>query len=232
MSRDYKLIDIYYTTTSSSNTINEMLKILSEEESAYYHRTNNKRRQKEYLYGRYYLRILLSEYLKTKPKKIQFKKKDSGKLYIDPPAPIEFNISHSGEMIAWVITTFSKAGIDIQKIKNDITNVGFSFFTPREIKYIKGKSIHLQNKLTYKLWTRKEAYIKAKGSGLEIPLDSFSVLKNTEYAFHSFQPKPEYYLSVALEQKKKPKPTPRIYEILQDQQLTASQMTYIPLRRA
>lgn len=96
-------------------------------------------------------------------------KNQYGKLYIDNFDILKFNISHSGD---YVVCTYgsSESGVDIEKNINGM-DIAKRFFTKQEYQIIStGKS----NMFT-RIWTLKEAYVKERGMGLTIPLDSFEV---------------------------------------------------------
>lgn len=87
---------------------------------------------------------------------------------------IHFNISHSGEWVAVGIATHS-IGIDIQKIHEIDLSIANSFFSKIENEYIASLSKSDRIDAFFMIWTLKEAFIKAKGMGLYIPLDSFTI---------------------------------------------------------
>ncbi|KAF2339713.1 4'-phosphopantetheinyl transferase family protein [Flavobacterium nitrogenifigens] len=90
---------------------------------------------------------------------------------------IQFNISHSGEIVACVFGSEHEVGIDVEII-SDIKIEDFRFqMTKTEwdnITFSKNKQ-----RAFFDYWTQKEAVIKAHGSGLTIPLESFEILDNT-----------------------------------------------------
>ncbi|MEP2237220.1 MAG: 4'-phosphopantetheinyl transferase superfamily protein [Maribacter sp.] len=90
---------------------------------------------------------------------------------------IQFNISHSNDVIVCAITSVGEIGVDIEKI-NDITIEDFkSQFSRVEFDAILGSSNALEQ--FYGYWTQKEAVVKSNGSGLHISLDSFEVINNS-----------------------------------------------------
>ncbi len=86
-----------------------------------------------------------------------------------------FNLSHSGEIIVCV-TDISEVGIDIEKIKPVNLDIAKRFFAEEEISYLTAQKNDEQVNCFYTLWTMKESYIKMKGKGLSLPLNSFSVI--------------------------------------------------------
>jgi 4'-phosphopantetheinyl transferase len=68
-------------------------------------------------------------------------------------------------------------GIDLERIRFDLAVVEIAerFFSRRELAMLRALPTELQREAFYRCWTRKEAYIKARGEGLSLPLDQFDV---------------------------------------------------------
>ncbi|WP_158602287.1 4'-phosphopantetheinyl transferase family protein [Cohnella endophytica] len=96
-----------------------------------------------------------------------------------------FNVSHSGK---WIVAVFDDrpVGIDIERVVPiDITIVDH-FLSKSEVEKLRDQPADQMLVYFYKLWTVKESYIKAKGMGLSISLNSFSVeITNSVVLFHS-----------------------------------------------
>lgn len=110
------------------------------------------------------------------------------------------NLSHSGEYAVCVVGD-CEVGIDVQKHRNVDLNLSKRFFTSVEAEYI-ANADNVENAF-FKVWTRKESFVKAVGKGLAIPLKSFSVLDahvdydGRRYRFKNFAlPNDNYSLSV------------------------------------
>lgn len=120
------------------------------------------------------LRVLLSAYTEIPVRKIAFDYSGNGKPHV-MDSDIEFNVSHSGE---WVVLAFGRnrnVGVDVEKIKReiDVQAIASRYFTLEEIALIeKAEDRHA---LFFQLWARKEAYVKARGSGLFRELNRVSV---------------------------------------------------------
>ena len=98
--------------------------------------------------------------------------------------PYSFNISHSDDLIICGISDM-ELGVDVEKTVNPerIDGIVKRFFAPDEQEYI-STAEDRPNAFTY-IWTLKEAYLKAIGTGGTTPLESFSVLKGIPgYSFH------------------------------------------------
>lgn len=111
-------------------------------------------------------------------KELKISTNDNGKPYIDGYGDFHFNISHSDSMLV-IAYGDCELGIDVEKLKeNDIT-VAKRCFTKEEYEYIIGDislDCHTKPQDRFcKIWTMKEAYLKYKGTGISVPLNSFAV---------------------------------------------------------
>jgi 4'-phosphopantetheinyl transferase len=88
-----------------------------------------------------------------------------------------FNLAHSHELALYAITRGREVGIDLERIRSNLVDeqIAERFFSPREVVVLRGLPTHRQREAFFNCWTRKEAYVKAKGQGLSIPLDQFDV---------------------------------------------------------
>ncbi len=123
------------------------------------------------LYSHLLKRIVLTEYLDIDNKLLEFGESIYGKPYLVNFPNIYFNISQSEGITALVISDLP-VGIDCEKIilKNNLTLT--HFLTADELEYCSSPSKF------YEIWTKKEAYSKLKGDGLNMPFSSFSVISN------------------------------------------------------
>jgi 4'-phosphopantetheinyl transferase len=132
--------------------------------------------QRRSVIGRGYLRLLLGEILGLSPDRLQIVCDEFGKPGLFP-ALMQFNLSHSGDMILIAITRDRAVGVDVEKIRTDLEmdSVAGRFFSANERKALASISGPGRWEAFFKCWTRKEAYLKAKGVGLSLPLDQFDV---------------------------------------------------------
>lgn len=98
-----------------------------------------------------------------------------GKPVFRKNADVHFNISHSGGYAALAFGNMP-LGVDIECIKQANLRVAGRFFLKEEYDYITEKPEREQADAFFRIWTRKEAVVKAVGSGLRIPLNDFSVM--------------------------------------------------------
>ncbi|CAM0948159.1 unnamed protein product [Alopecurus aequalis] len=150
--------------------------------------------RKDAMLSRALLRTTLSRYTdwKIDPKSFEFKKNKFGKPEILWPRdgniverPLHFNISHTTSLIACAIAMHAHIGIDIEEKKRNptknILSLARRYFTPYEVDYLAEISdSDAQRKEFLKLWTLKEAYVKALGMGFSgAPFSTFSIMLET-----------------------------------------------------
>jgi len=128
------------------------------------------------------LRLTLSRHADIDPADWRFETNDFDKPEIAPTIaapPLRFNLTHTTGLIAVAVTLARDIGIDAESTKPpravDPLTLAERFFSIEEIAYIHGHAGAEQKAAFFKLWTLKESYIKARGQGLSIPLDSFSM---------------------------------------------------------
>ena len=125
------------------------------------------------------LRTLLSAYLGSNADKLRFSYAEKGKPFLEechPPA-INFNLAHSHDMAIYAFSHNRELGVDLEYMREDVTGneIAERFFSRREIETLRAVPAELKKEAFFNCWTRKEAYIKARGEGLSIPLDEFDV---------------------------------------------------------
>ncbi len=110
--------------------------------------------------------------------------------------PLRFNISHSSGMTACAVTLNHDIGIDIEDFHRSIElNIANRFFAQAEAEYIKNLPDKNRQEGFFDLWILKEAYIKARGMGLSISLESFrfEINKNIRIHFDEIDDSPDHW---------------------------------------
>ena len=125
------------------------------------------------------LRVILSLYANVAPEELKFTENRYGKPELVHPSGLSltFNLSHSHERALIGIARGRQIGVDIEYVKNDFEwqEIIERFFSPREVEMINALPKNLQLRAFFTCWTRKEAYVKATGMGLSLPLKEFDV---------------------------------------------------------
>ena len=142
------------------------------------------RDRSRYLIAHTALRDILARYILADPASVQFITGSNGKPKLEPPlaGSIEFNLSHSHERALVAVNDRREIGVDIEFVKTDFGffEVAKHFFTEREVVALDALPESLQRQAFYKCWTSKEAFLKAKGTGLSGQLDEVAIVLDRE----------------------------------------------------
>lgn len=136
--------------------------------------------RRRFIAGRGMLRLILSAYLQRDPIHVRFRYGDHGKPMLNDvfsAAGLHFNLSHSEELALYAITTERSIGIDLEKAHPvpEIESIAKQFFSPSESATLSGLPAITKPEAFFNCWTRKEAYLKARGEGFARALDQFDV---------------------------------------------------------
>lgn len=127
------------------------------------------------------LRIILGRYLRREPRSLRFDYGPQGKPFLPEAggtgAPLEFNLTHSHGLALVALTRAGRVGVDIEHIRPDFAGdeIAERFFSEAEVKALRSLPAEIRVERFFDCWTRKEAFIKARGEGLSLPLDQFDV---------------------------------------------------------
>jgi len=131
------------------------------------------------------LHDILRRYLPSDPPCVSFDIGANGKPILPQPlasSGVEFNLSHSNEMALLAVTHGREVGVDIEYVKEDFQfqEIAERFFTAREVAAMRGLPANLQRQAFFKCWTSKEAFLKAKGTGLSGALDEVEIAMSSD----------------------------------------------------
>ena len=157
---------------SSPERIQRLGSLLSHDEQQRANRFRREPSRQHYIMGRGGLRLILSQYLTLNPKHIQFDYGQMGKPSLKAKCPypsIQFNLSHSGQKMLVAITCGCRVGIDVEYTPRAIEVAALSkrYFSAQEQRLLSASSPNQRTRLFLKLWTCKEALLKARGCGLQ-----------------------------------------------------------------
>src|SRR5439155_22463572 len=134
-----------------------------------------------FIVARGLLRAILGRYLATNPCTLRFCYSQYGKPTLareaGSDASLCFNVTHSHGLALYAITRNRALGIDLEHIRMDVAYepIAEHFFSPYEVRMLRTVPPHLRSAAFFSCWTRKEAYLKARGLGLSLPLSQFDV---------------------------------------------------------
>jgi 4'-phosphopantetheinyl transferase len=132
-------------------------------------------KKRRYIVSHGMLRLILGSYLGQEPKTLEFKTNQHGKPYLD--ADIKFNLSHSRDLAVLALGKNYDLGVDLECFsKREYINLSNKYFAADEREYLNISHPAALALRFFKIWTQKEAYVKALGQGLTFPTTSFSCM--------------------------------------------------------
>jgi 4'-phosphopantetheinyl transferase len=160
--------------------VEALAQTLAADERARAQRFHFQRDRTHYIAARGLLRAILGRYLDEQPDRLRFCYSPHGKPALAEAYAadaLRFNVSHAHEMALYAITRGREIGIDLEHIRADVTgeHIAARFFAPREVSMLQALPPHRRHEAFLTLWTRKEAYVKARGDGLSLDLTRFDV---------------------------------------------------------
>jgi 4'-phosphopantetheinyl transferase len=125
------------------------------------------------------LRLILGEALDRPPEALCLAADAGGRPHLSGAlsGALDFNLSHSGELALVGLSSIGAIGVDVELIRplDDALRIARAHFAADEAAALAALPTHDVNSAFFGLWTRKEAFVKALGTGLSLPLDRFSV---------------------------------------------------------
>ena len=164
----------------SNHEYSMMQRVLSDNEHAHALRFAFEKDRRRWVIAHGVLRRLLSRYLLVETGYIQFSSNPYGKPAVSSPPRgerLHFNMAHSVDLALYAFSYNQPVGIDVEYMREDVEfePLARSYFSAREYATLQTLPTQLQQEAFFLCWTRKEAYLKAKGKGLSIPLTTFDV---------------------------------------------------------
>jgi 4'-phosphopantetheinyl transferase len=208
-----------------ASRVQRLKQILSEDELRRAERLYFRKDADYFIVVRGLLRMILGRYLNTEPSQLRFCYGPYGKPALVKECGgdgLRFNLSHSHGLALYAVTHGSMIGVDVERLRPvvAVAQIAERFFSPSETATLRGLPAAMQTEAFFTCWTRKEAYIKAKGKGLALALDQFEVslapeepaaLLNTKWdpqeanrwVLQELHPGPGYLAAVAIEGQQK-----------------------------
>ena len=175
-----QVVDLWHVSAENIDEprLNECLRLLAPDEAALARADVFAQHQRQSIVAWGTLRKLLSKYTAVAPQSLVFGRNAYGKPHLVEPAdtPIQFNMSHTQGMILYAVTRGCPIGVDVEDTRRRAGGMELArrFFAQAEVAALEALPTHAQHDAFFRFWTLKEAYIKARGLGLSIPLQSFA----------------------------------------------------------
>jgi 4'-phosphopantetheinyl transferase len=170
-----------YDEIASQSVYSDYIDLMSPEERLQERRFYFERDRQRYRVTRALVRTVLSRYLSPCPEEWRFAVNQYGRPSIANQcagaSELRFNISHTHSLIVVAVANNRELGVDVENIHCRAASIEIAeqYFSPTEVIALRRAEQARQQHLFFELWTFKEAYIKARGMGLFLPLDKFSL---------------------------------------------------------
>ncbi|MDQ6818389.1 MAG: 4'-phosphopantetheinyl transferase superfamily protein [Actinomycetota bacterium] len=159
-----------------SEVVQRFRGVLSEDELERADRFRFEGHRCRYIVGRGQLRSLLAGYLGAAPAELPFEYGEFDKPALQS-SDLCFNLAHSGAVALFAFTYAGEVGIDVEiedaRLRDD--RLAERFFSPAEVAVLRSLPRSERARAFLRCWTRKEAFLKARGDGLQLALDTFDV---------------------------------------------------------
>jgi 4'-phosphopantetheinyl transferase len=212
---------IWYTFTdkiADPALLAEYRAVLSAEERARLERFYFEKHRHSFLVSHAMLRVVLSLYADVLPAEWTFVTGSHGKPDIanSIPLPLRFNLSHTQGLAAVIVARDRDVGVDVEHVNRREVGIELAerYFAPSEVAALRAVPEPDRRERFFAYWTLKEAYIKARGLGLSLPLDGFAFDLETDrpgiafneriadqpaaWQFARHRPGPDHALAVAI----------------------------------
>lgn len=155
-------------------------RLLSADETDRANRFHFARDRERFVAARAALRQILGLYLRVAPGDLRFRYGEFGKPSLAEERAtldLRFNLAHSHDLALCAVAARREVGVDVEFMRAELTgeDIARRYFSPREVRELEGLPAELRVEGFFNCWTRKEAYIKARGEGLSFPLHGFAV---------------------------------------------------------
>ncbi len=175
--------------------------------------------RRSYIAAHWLIRKALSRCAPVPPEAWRFTRNALGKPVVAEPREglgLLFNLSHTAGMVTSAVTRLGEVGVDVETVRpREHLKLAHRYFAPVEISLLESLSPEDQVQAFFRLWTLKEAYVKACGQGLAMDLASFAypdVLQEeikiefaesrddhpSLWSFFRHEPDPEHKIAVAV----------------------------------
>jgi 4'-phosphopantetheinyl transferase len=174
-------VHVWYLETERlrlPTTLHDCRLLLSPAELERWQRFGTWRGRREYLLTRDLVRTTLSRYADVDPRAWRFRVGPSGRPEIDPidaapgEPPLRFNVSHTAGLVVCAVARERAVGVDVERWDRPHRAEALAdrYFAPDEAAAVRAAPPHARNSLFVRLWTVKEAYVKARAATLATAL--------------------------------------------------------------
>jgi 4'-phosphopantetheinyl transferase len=153
-------------------------RILSKEEAARARRFRVAKDRRRFALTRALVRRELSRYVDIPPADWRIENEAHGRPFVASPAEgtkLRFSAAHTEGLVLCAVAAGREIGADVERLRDDASlEIARHFFAPSEVEALRATPLERRAEGFFTCWTLKEAYIKARGLGLSLPLDKFA----------------------------------------------------------
>ncbi len=151
--------------------------ILTAEEQQRWSRFLFEKNKHEFLVTRALERGVLATCLGKRPAELAFVRNDYGRPALSPAVPLRFNLTNTLELVACAVTSDREVGVDTEPLAraDTVIEVAPTVFRDTERAMLDRLDLPARRRRAVELWTLKEAYMKARGMGMSLPVQEFEI---------------------------------------------------------
>ncbi|MCP1846021.1 4'-phosphopantetheinyl transferase [Bradyrhizobium sp. USDA 4524] len=192
---DFGQVDVWLTSLSDIGGKEQLTyqRLLSDSERVRWQRFAVPGAKLQFLVARILLRSILSQYTGVPFESWEFEVNEYGRPRVLHPSEfrdIQFNLSHTEGLVVCAVARECEIGIDVECTRRalDVMSLAQTILSPRELSALTGAPPAYQQRRFFQYWTLKEAFVKARGIGLTLPLDEFWFDLNEAFPRVHFSP--------------------------------------------
>ena len=176
-------IHVWCVELDAAGEVSALAACLSAEESERASGLLSGTHQRRFVVARGMLRQLLGLYLDQDPGAVAFSRGEHGKPFLQE-GTLHFNVSHTHELALYAIARDREVGVDVEWMRPQVAHeqIAARFFSLEEQEALAQVPDEARRAAFYNIWTRKEAYVKARGDGIAAGLGTFAVSLGAEAA--------------------------------------------------
>jgi 4'-phosphopantetheinyl transferase len=181
-------------TIDAPGTVDACRRLLSVDERVRANRFMFERHRRQYIFAHAMLRLALSQAApNVAPSDWSFSAGRYGRPFVASPntsTALHFSLSHADGCVACVVSGHETVGVDVETVSRRVAPLSTAqrFFAPEEVEALRELPEPAAIERFFDYWTLKEAYLKARGFGLNLPLDAFAMQVSREAIAISFRP--------------------------------------------
>lgn len=174
-------------------TVASLTLLLSDDERRRSTRLRSYRLRRRYIAAHAGVRVLLAQYLGARPDRLRFVRNAFGKPALSGACGrrLTFNLSHSEDLALVAMAAEAELGVDVERVAAapDLRDVAHAFLDPSEAESLARLPRSARTEAFFRRWTRREAYVKAVGTGLGTAPTS---APSGEWSSYSLRPAPGF----------------------------------------